>query len=86
MATRRTTLIATTGSLVLGATLAIPAFGAPPTYSGPLYCADPNTGDQRDLNTLSGDPRKVVAYWRGYWREVGFCANGSFDASQLTRD
>ena len=87
MKPKRTTLIASASSLVLGMALAVPVLGVAPTYSGVLYCDRSIDGQRDPVATVSGATRQGIATVRkDNTVGSGFCANGTFDTSQLTKD
>ena len=51
-----------------------------------MRCTHAVSGDLEDLNPLAGATRHDIAWWRKYWNQSEFCANGSFDTSGLTQD
>lgn len=80
-------ILALTAALALSAAVAGPVAAGAPTYSGLLGCTRASDGQAEDLNTLNGATRRDIAAWRKFWtRDTGYCANGSFDTSALTKD
>jgi hypothetical protein len=77
------TLLTTTA---LSAAIAIPVLGAGPTYSGPVTCEDPASGETKDVETLLNDTKHEIAAYRKFLTSSDQCANGSVDTSALTKD
>jgi len=80
------TCISVVAAIAMCAAIAGPVAGAAPTYSGPLSCTRASDGQDEDLNTLEGASRQDITAWRKFWTSNGYCANGSFDTSALTKD
>lgn len=80
------TIISVVAAIAMGAAIAGPVAGAAPTYSGVLTCSRASDGQVEELNSLEGATRQDIIAWRKFWTSSGYCANGSFDTSALTKD
>ena len=87
MRPKKTTVSASAGSLMLVVILATPVLGAAPKYSGVLYCERAFDGQHEPIAEVSGaTPREIATVRKENTVGSGYCANGTFDTSQLTKD
>ena len=83
----RTTITSSIAALTLSAALMAPALAAAPTFSGPSTCERASDGETVEMVAFEGATKRSIAATKKLWTvQTGYCKNGTYDTSALTKD